>query len=77
VKGYIRKVEGKDIRGEYATRRHGACLMMRRKKILDYLEQNGGYVRLNDDTDPEEIKLRLHMSKKTFKKGSRYAVQRG
>ena len=35
---------------------------------MEFLENNNGYIRLNDDSDPEEIKLRLRMSKKTFKK---------
>jgi len=44
---------------------------------MNYLEANGGYVRLNDDTDPEEIKLRLHMSKKTFKKAAGMLYKEG
>lgn len=76
VKGYIRKVEGKDI--VVSMQREGMELLDdARKKILDYLEQNGGYVRLNDDTDPEEIKLRLHMSKKTFKKAAGMLYKEG
>lgn len=38
------------------------------EKIYEFVVNNKGYVRLNDNTDPEEIKLRLHMSKKLFKK---------
>lgn len=76
VKGYVRKVEGKDI--QVSMQREGLELLEdARKKILDYLEQNGGYVRLNDDTDPEEIKLRLHMSKKTFKKAAGMLYKEG
>lgn len=37
------------------------------ERLMDMLHQNRGYVRLNDNTDPEEIKLRLKVSKKTFK----------
>jgi|GEM_PF-297229 len=39
-----------------------------REKIMGYLEANRGYARLTDDTPPEEINLRLKMSKKTFKR---------
>lgn len=46
-------------------------------KIVDYLKMNGGYARLNDDTDPEEIKLRLHMSKKAFKKAIGHLQKQG
>jgi uncharacterized protein len=69
VKGYIRKIEGKSIL--VSMQREGMLLLEdAQKKLLGYLEANNGYVRLNDDTDPEEIKQRLHMSKKTFKKAA-------
>lgn len=76
VKGYIRKVEGKDI--TVSMQREGMDLLEDAKaKILAYLEMNGGYARLNDDTDPEEIKLRLKMSKKTFKKSAGMLFKEG
>jgi predicted RNA-binding protein (virulence factor B family) len=69
VKGYIRKIEGKSIL--VSMQREGMLLLEdAQKKILGYLEANNGYVRLNDDTDPDEIKRRLHMSKKTFKRAA-------
>lgn len=37
-------------------------------KILKLLRMTGGYLNLNDNSDPEEIKEKLQMSKKTFKK---------
>ncbi|MFK7749403.1 MAG: S1 RNA-binding domain-containing protein [Kordia sp.] len=42
--------------------------------VLDALQQNGGSLPLHDKSDPEEIKNRLKMSKKSFKKaiGSLY-----
>jgi predicted RNA-binding protein (virulence factor B family) len=42
--------------------------------ILDALERNGGSLPLHDKSDPDEIKKRLGMSKKSFKKaiGSLY-----
>lgn len=36
--------------------------------ILDELNANQGFLSLNDDSDPEDIKTALKMSKKTFKK---------
>jgi hypothetical protein len=76
VKGYVRKVEGKDI--VVSMQREGMELLDDAKvKIMNYLEANGGYVRLNDDTDPDEIKLRLHMSKKTFKKAAGMLFKEG
>jgi uncharacterized protein len=76
VKGYVRKVEGKDI--TVSMQREGQELLEDTKaKLMAYLEMNGGYVRLNDDTDPEEIKLRLHMSKKGFKKAAGMLFKEG
>lgn len=44
------------------------------KHILQRLKQVGGYLDLHDKSDPDEIRERLEMSKKTFKKaiGSLY-----
>jgi len=38
------------------------------QKILDELKASRGFLRLNDDSHPEDIKTVLQMSKKTFKK---------
>lgn len=38
------------------------------EKILDELRASRGFLRLNDDSHPEDIKSVLKMSKKTFKK---------
>jgi predicted RNA-binding protein (virulence factor B family) len=38
------------------------------EKILDELRANRGFLRLNDESHPEDIKTVLRMSKKTFKK---------
>lgn len=44
------------------------------QRILDELRASRGFLRLNDDSHPEDIKTVLQMSKKTFKKaiGSLY-----
>jgi len=44
------------------------------KEILEFLEDNEGFMELTDKSDPEEIKATLKMSKKTFKRalGSLY-----
>ena len=76
VKGFVRKVEGKDI--TVSMQREGMELLEDSKeKLMNYLQLNGGYVRLTDDTDPEEIKLRLHMSKKAFKKAAGMLYKEG
>jgi uncharacterized protein len=67
IKGYVRKVEGKDI--QVSLQKEGLELLEDgKKRVMTYLELNNGYARLSDDSDSEEIKLRLRMSKKTFKK---------
>lgn len=38
------------------------------EKVLEELRANKGFLRLNDDSHPEDIKSVLKMSKKTFKK---------
>ncbi|GAB3171603.1 CvfB family protein [Telluribacter humicola] len=38
------------------------------QRILDVLKREGGFLNLSDNSSPEEIKRRLEMSKKTFKK---------
>lgn len=67
LKGYIRKIEDGEI--TVSMSKEGQALIDdARKNLLEFLENNNGYIRLNDDSDPEEIKLRLRMSKGTFKK---------
>jgi predicted RNA-binding protein (virulence factor B family) len=69
VVGYIRKIEGKDI--QVSMQKEGMELIEDAiVKLLDFLTINGGYARINDDTPPEEIKMRLRMSKKTFKRAA-------
>jgi len=48
------------------------------EKILDELRASRGFLRLNDDSHPEDIKTVLKMSKKTFKKaiGALYKEKR-
>ncbi len=67
IKCYVRKIEGRDI--QVSMSKEGEELIIDAKnRLMEFLENNNGYIRLNDDSDPEEIKLRLRMSKKTFKK---------
>jgi len=67
VKGYIRKIEGKEI--TVSMQKEGEELIQDAvDRLLEFLKHHNGYIRLTDDSDPEEIKLRLRMSKKTFKK---------
>ncbi len=67
LRAFVKKIEGDTL--FISPQREGkAGLEDAKVLIMDYLNANGGYVRLTDDSDPEEIKLRLKMSKKTYKK---------
>ncbi|MFN8776087.1 MAG: hypothetical protein ACK5XV_04900 [Flavobacteriales bacterium] len=67
VKGYVRKIEGKDL--IVSMQKEGRELIEDAVgRLVEFLRHHKGYVRLNDESDPDEIKLRLRMSKKTFKK---------
>ena len=69
AKGYIRKVEGREI--TVSTQKEGQELIDEAaERILEVLKSNKGYLRLHDDSDPEDIKRYLTMSKKTFKKAA-------
>jgi predicted RNA-binding protein (virulence factor B family) len=76
LKGYVRQVEGNSI--TVSTQKEGPELLQdARGRLLEFIEANGGYIRLNDDTSPEEIKLRLRMSKKSFKKAAGILFKEG
>jgi predicted RNA-binding protein (virulence factor B family) len=67
MKGYIRKIENDEI--TVSMQKEGIELIDDAvSRLMEFLENNNGYLRLSDDSDPEEIKMRLRMSKKTFKK---------
>ena len=67
LKAWIKEIKGKNLivslQEEESVRIEQA-----KNRILSMLKQHNGYIRLNDKTAPEEIQLRLRMSKKTFKK---------
>ena len=74
VKGYVKEVRehGKidimlELPGAKAIEPNAA-------KLLEVLKENRGFLDLTDKSDPEEIKTRMGMSKKAFKKavGSLY-----
>lgn len=68
IKGFIKTIRD-DGKIDLTLRKTGldeiaAC----REKILRTLKNTGGYLSLNDDSSPEDIKKLLEMSKKSFKK---------
>ena len=66
--GYIKRIR-KDNKIDVMIQRPGyRGIEPNAQKILDKLKDAGGFLDLSDKSDPEEIKNRLHMSKKSFKK---------
>lgn len=68
VKGFIKAIRP-DNKIDVSLQKAGfESIEPNAEKILDEMRANRGYLRLNDDSHPEDIKTVLKMSKKTFKK---------
>ena len=68
MKGYIKQVRP-DGKLDVSLRKLGVeAIEPSAQIILDELKANKGFLRLNDNSHPEDIKTVLKMSKKTFKK---------
>jgi predicted RNA-binding protein (virulence factor B family) len=74
LKGYIKNIRP-DHKIDVSLQKMGfENIEPNAEKILDELKASRGFLRLNDNSHPEDIKTVLKMSKKTFKKaiGSLY-----
>ncbi len=74
LRGYIKNIRP-DHKIDVALQQQGyANIEPNAEKILEELRASRGFLRLNDNSHPEDIKTVLKMSKKTFKKaiGSLY-----
>lgn len=70
VKAHIRKVR-EDGKVDFLVQAMGVQnIEVNAQRILSRLEKDGGFLALNDKSSPEEIKDKLSMSKKTFKKAA-------
>jgi predicted RNA-binding protein (virulence factor B family) len=68
MKGYIKKIR-EDNRIDVSLRKKGyAEVLDAKEELLHLLKNNKGYLPLSDNSSPEDIYERVHMSKKTFKK---------
>lgn len=68
LKGYVKKVRP-DGKIDLTLQRHGfRSIEPNADGILQVLKLEGGFLNLNDKSDPELIKRKLQMSKKSFKK---------
>jgi len=69
TKAYIRKIRWDDFKIDVRLQRDGFEQVDDASgKILKALQENKGYLALSDKSDPEQIKAKLQMSKKVFKK---------
>lgn len=70
IKGFIKKIR-EDNKLDIALQRPGyRSIEPNAQKILDKLKAAGGYMNISDKSNPEDIKDRLQMSKKSFKKAA-------
>lgn len=68
TKGYIKNIRA-DNKIDVSLRKEGyGRIEDAKNKILDNLKEESGFIALNDNSSPEEIKKQLEMSKGTFKK---------
>lgn len=68
VKGYIKKIR-EDNKIDVSLQKQGyENVKSNEEKIMAKLQENSGFLGLNDYSSPEEITALLEMSKKTFKK---------
>lgn len=69
IPGCIKKIR-KDNKIDVSLQPLGAqVLEPAAQKIYTVLQENDGFLPLHDKSDPEAIRDRMQMSKKTFKKG--------
>lgn len=74
LKGYVKTIRD-DLKIDLSLQKSGFELMDDAKwKILNLLKNENGFLALHDNSTPEEVKAKLQMSKKAFKKaiGSLY-----
>jgi uncharacterized protein len=68
LKGYVKKIREENKLDISLEKQGYERIEPHAEQILALLQKEGGYLNLNDSSDPEDIKRRLQMSKKNFKK---------
>ena len=69
LKGYIKLVRP-DLKIDVSLQPIGAKMLEPTAQLIfEHLERHDGFLPLHDKSSPEEIKAKLHISKKAFKKG--------
>ncbi len=75
--GYIKTIR-EDGKIDVTLRKTGLDELKEGKlKIIKNLKENNGFIPLNDESSPEEIKNRLNMSKKSFKRAAGMLYKEG
>ncbi|WP_299252226.1 S1-like domain-containing RNA-binding protein [uncultured Aquimarina sp.] len=77
LKGFVKKVRP-DGKIDLTLQRHGyRAIEPNAQQILDELKSSGGFIDLNDKSNPDDIKDVFQLSKKSFKKaiGSLYKAK--
>ena len=68
IKCYVKKIR-EENKIDLSLQKQGyVAVEPETQKILDLLKKRDGFLNLSDNSDPEEIKKHLQMSKKVFKK---------
>jgi predicted RNA-binding protein (virulence factor B family) len=68
TKGYIYNIR-EDLKLDIRLTKDGYTKVSNEvDQLLEIIMKNGGYLGLNDASDPDEVRERVGMSKKTFKK---------
>lgn len=77
IQGYVKKVR-EDGKVDVALQKQGIAAAKEVKDILlEKLVENKGFLKLNDDSKPEEIYAELGISKKNFKKAAGMLFKEG
>lgn len=77
LRGFVHRIT-EDNRIDVTLQQQGfAQVKDSARTLLDLLRQHGGYLPLNDDSDPEEVRQLTAMSKKTFKRSVGMLLKQG
>lgn len=77
LSGYVSRITD-DNRIDISLQQSGfAQVKDSAERLLNRLRENGGFLPLNDDSDPETVKLQTQMSKKLFKRSLGVLLKRG
>ena len=77
LSGYVSRITD-DNRIDISLQQSGfAQVKDSAERLLNRLRENGGFLPLNDDSDPEAVKLQTQMSKKLFKRSLGVLLKRG